>query len=174
MSNDKNSHDIRLIVRFERADYTGCDRFRATVAYKVDPDPNRPDDVGIRNPCSWDDEPLKSLQDLAIYGQRDPDDENPRWYGWDVEYRAVHRADLDQVEAMVKRLRQVQRKMSRHAEKFGDPADLADFCARAADAIGATSTTPFGVWSDKITINGTHYRWYDTNGLRFLLDRKNI
>lgn len=164
--------DLRFTIRVTRNEYSNVTVFKAFVSHVVTPEPSRADDDGVRHPCSWDAEPLRGVSDLGIYAQRDDNDtSSPNFYGWALSYMNVHTATLRHVEAMVKRLRLTTKRMDKLSDRFGQPTDLADFCARAANALGMTDARPFGIWHDDITINGTHYRWVDVDGLRSWLDK---
>jgi hypothetical protein len=168
----KSTLDIRFHVTVKRSSDGLLNLFRAEVQYMTDQN-NGNHDSGLRSPCHWDDEPLRGLSDLTISAQANRDHTDRGWYGWEVEYRSIAYADLRFAKAMVKQLGTLDRKMSKLTERFGTPNDLADFCARVADALGATEKHTFGLWHDEITMNGTHYRFTDTDGLRFwLADQK--
>lgn len=54
----------------------------------------------------------------------------------DIYYVDLYRVKLYQAERMVKTMKMIERKMAKAQEKHGYPADLADYAARLAAAIG--------------------------------------
>lgn len=157
--------DVRFVIKVG-GHYAGSDyeTFSGDVTYMETPTDFC--ESGLHNPCSWDDPPIAALADLRITAQRDRRGTTGPWYGCELRYRDVFEVDLVRAKLMVKTLTIINRKMDRLAEQLGYPVDLADFCARCAIVLGATSKAPFGVWHPHLTYNGTHYRWVDVNGLR--------
>jgi hypothetical protein len=166
-------HDIRLIVKLTKDQYgDSTERFDARVVYMVDPDPNRPEDSGMRNPCTWDSEELASLSEFTITAIRNNDDTDNVWFGYDFGYSSPYRVDLRHAERMVKQLRKVTKRLAKYEEQFGSVTDLAGFCGRVATALDVTDQRPFGIYEEDLTMNGTHYRWHGVDYLRTRLREK--
>jgi hypothetical protein len=163
----KSKLDIRITIRLENKSYSDFTSFVGWVQYMGEPTSS--DESGLRNPCGWDDDVVAGLADLRITAQKDRNVEDGEWYGFSLDYRDVYNADLRRAKLMVKTLGAIERKMAKLDEQLGRPTDLADYCARCAIALGATVREPFGLWREAKTINGTHYRWADVNGLRTFL-----
>jgi hypothetical protein len=122
----------------------------------------------VLNPLASDRD-VGDFADLAITAQYTPGMGAEDWYGFHVAYVQPYQVHLEQAERMVKRLRKTHKALDRLDEKFGRTVDLAGFCGRVADAIGCIETAVFSEYSRELTINGTHYRWTDVDGLRYRL-----
>ena len=174
MAEKPKKHDIRMTVTREfKHDFTGKhETFTAYVVYMVEPDP-RPyneHDAGVRNPdLAGFDQDLRPLGSLGITAYRRPDDESPTWYGQELEYHSPFRVNARQLEFMVKFMRKVNAKLAKLEATWGQPEDLAAFCARAIVAVGGTPN--FGIYHKDVQMNGTHYRWVDVDGLRWWLEK---
>lgn len=156
-------HDLRFTARMTHTNYGGDYRYDNFTAEIRLMDGHWVGDIDTYgNP-----ESLRAMRGLTITAQRNPDSENPQWYGFQVEMSHFGNfVTLRDAERAVKVLRSVERKMDKLRDQLGYPQDLADYCARVAIAAGATSSTPFGWYESEITYNGTHYRWTNVDGLR--------
>lgn len=100
---------------------------------------------GIRNfgGSRYDREPGSDLAELIVSGQasNSPDE---GFYGLSHEYKNVYAVDLWKADSMAKCLRRIQRRMEAIATKYGSPRDAGTYLAHFADAVGCTSTQPFG------------------------------
>lgn len=166
----KPKHDIRFIVRTE------VKTFPDVVTVRLVPVDLTSD--GIRSPLfSWsgsDDAAWDSLDALYITAQNSRDDnEGPRWYGYDTEYREPYSVNLDRAETMVKVMRKVKRAQDKAAERYGYPQDFATYAGRTVEALGAMlGSDTFGIpVTPEHDYNGTGYRWTGVDGLRYHLDK---
>lgn len=106
---------------------------------------------------------------FTISAQTGPSDAN--FYGYEPEFRDVHRVQLAQAESMVKVLKKIDRHLAKLNDRFSGPTDFASYMARVADAIGAknpafvvrTSEAAGSSWDD------SEYRYIDADGLRYHL-----
>jgi len=165
--------DIRFTFKVERSPYGGeHDTFKAHLQYMAEP--TEWNKSGVRNPVWRDDtDELSALADLSITAQRGRDGFNGGdWYAFSFEYNDVHSVDLLRAKVMARTLGTVERKMAKLEERFGYPRDLADFCARCADVMGATVRYPFGQYHAALQMDGTHYRWTDVDGLRSAVSKE--
>jgi hypothetical protein len=165
----KTKPDLRLTWTTKYS-YEDIMVFKALVGYMVTPD--HPGDTGLRNPRAdrWDSEGTAQYDNLAITAQIDSGKENPTWYAARLVYSEPYEVDLIQAERMVKLMRRLTKALDKFDTQFGRPEDLAAFCGRVATALGCSTDRPFGEYSKELTINGTHYRWTDIDGLRSRLD----
>jgi hypothetical protein len=85
----------------------------------------------------------RDLEDFTIEAVRDAGFPGSSLFPAQAAYRRVYRVDLTRAEAIVTVLRKVQRKVTQLAGRYGDPADLAQYTAYVAEAIGVTAERPF-------------------------------
>lgn len=115
----------------------------------------------LTDSLSWA-EPYAHLSNLRAVGLCDLS-EPGRTYGWCIEYSEHHFIRLDDAEAMVKALRRITREMQRLSERLGSPDSFGEYVTHFGLAIGCNR---FAFRADKMLPNGTHYRWYDVDGMR--------
>lgn len=171
----KPPYDIRLVVNkkneYDRGEKS--ETFTAYVVYMVEPDPKpyNEHDAGVRNPSlTAFERELQPLGDLGITAYRRPTLADNAWYGYELEYHQPYRVNLRQLEFMVKFMRKVNAKLTKLEEQWGRPEDLAAYCARAVQVVGGKQ--PFGIYHEKLRMNGTHYEWVDVDGLRSWLSKE--
>lgn len=114
-------------------------------------------------------DPGSEFADLTILAQRNLDENassEGNWYAMRATYREVWEVNLRDAEIMVKFLRGLDRKLAKLDEQFGRATDLAGFCARVMQAVGASDPSPYGRRFNEMQINGTNYRWTDVEGFR--------
>lgn len=108
------------------------------------------------------------LNNLRVTEQHDLTDKATS-YAWNVEYSDHMFIRLREAEVMLKTLRKIEREMIKIKDQFGYAASFGDYVARFAAVIGCGK---FGVRTDEMQPNGTHYRWFDAQDMRTWVNRE--
>ncbi|WP_188186947.1 hypothetical protein [Nonomuraea sp. SYSU D8015] len=116
---------------------------------------------GLTDSYGWG-EPYSHLDNLRASALSNLDD-SEHTIGWRIEYAEHRFIQLEEAEAMVKALRRTTREMDKLSKHLGSPATFGEYVTHFGLAIGCNR---FACWSDKLLPNGTHYRWYDVDGMR--------
>ena len=96
------------------------------------------------------------------------------WYGWHAEFHQPFSVDLPHAQAMVTVLRRLEARLERLADRYGQPAGVAEWAARVYAAAGGTRSRPFGRHpaSPGHDLGGGGWQWMDTDELRSWLDSR--
>ena len=99
------------------------------------------------------------------------DDKRAEFIGHEAEYIETYRLTLTDLEAKVKFLRSVTKKLERLQERYGRAQGFAEWLPYFAEAIGCKSSEPFVVdgsdtWREQ---TGQLYRTHDADGVRYYL-----
>ena len=109
------------------------------------------------------------LDDFQVYGWRSSRYSSDKLFAR-AEYRQVYSIDEQKAETMLKRMRQVNRKVRQLSEKYGHAGTAAQAAAYVAEAIGATSDQPFIRKVDAAQdFDGTGYRKMSASELAYWL-----
>lgn len=95
------------------------------------------------------------LQDLFITSQGHQSRDERKFYGFAVEYRNVHIVNARDARAMASTLTTIEKRMQKLEEKFGHPASFGAYCARVAEAIGASEFVRLSPHSPKTGMYNT-------------------
>lgn len=114
------------------------------------------------------DDPGVELVDLTVRAQMDS--HSTAFYGWGATFKP-YSVNLAKAESMVKVLRSIDKRLAALSERYGYEQDLAAYMARLAEAVGATESMSFArrVKGEQ-DMNGTGYRWMNTDYLRSWID----
>lgn len=142
-------------------------RFTANIAVMTDD--------GLRNPqfSAWNHgDPGGHLADLTVRAQVSRGLDHGGFYGYRAEF-APYSVNLDLATSIAKVLRMIERKMEALSARHGSPTDLAAYMAGLSDAIGAAESQCFGRRTQAShDLDGSGFRWMDTNYLRFYLNEQ--
>lgn len=158
--------DVRLIVRITDSSSFGdvYNNLNTEVVYR--------DEEGYWSTTSGysTPQPLRGYYGLGICAQADK--YKAEFYGGQVVYSDVHRADLGEVKLMAATITRVARKIDKLNAEFGYPKTVADSIIRFAKAVPCTGNRVFG-WYDKQSPNQDDrgYVWTDAAGLEYKITR---
>lgn len=107
---------------------------------------------------------LSDLRTSAQYDVTDPE----RTYGWHIEYGSHMFIRLEEADVMLKTLRRLDREMTKLTNQLGYADTFGEWIARFALIIGCNK---FGVREPELTPNGTPYRWFDAQGMRYWVSK---
>jgi len=172
----KEKHDVRMLVTVDRPGSGSWERtsIEATATFvRMEYEDGVARIRNIPTPASYlRSEDLPELADLVVhaYGHLDND---PVFYGADVEYRNVFSVDLERAKIMAKQLAKIGRGLEQLERELGFSQGFAQKVARVGKILGVTQ---YGWRVDERT-NGWSYddhehRWADATYLANYVDSR--
>lgn len=163
--------DLRFLLRITQSNYgSGSNYFKvaAEIAYMVTPE--RSDDSGVRSPL-WESYlnpgEVGHFDSFAVTAQRDAQESEHflPFYGFHIGFQNPYFVDMKRAESMTKILRKIERKLAAFETEHGYAPDFATYLTRVGIALGMKGHC-YGVYSQEMRADGTHYRWMNANTLR--------